>query len=207
MSNDDWRVEVDLHDDRHGYSVAERLRALDLDDGVRHRLGSRAIVTRDGSKLFVYTRTGTEAGEAARVVRELIAADQLTADVRMTRWHPVEEAWKDASVPLPGTEAEQEHERDKQEARERGEVASGGDYDWHVYVHTHDRAAAEALERRLREEGLHVERRWSYVTIGALTDDQANEIGSRIRGELPKAEIEIKPTLELPAFMLMQSWF
>ena len=49
VGNDDWRVEVDLHDDRHGYSVAERLRALDLDDDVRHRLGSRAIVTRDNS--------------------------------------------------------------------------------------------------------------------------------------------------------------
>ena len=207
VSNDDWRVEVELDDDEHGYSVAERLRALDLDDNAKHRLGSRAIVTRDGSKLFVYTRTGTEAGEALRVVRELLAADDLTADVRTTRWHPVEEAWEDASVPLPQTEAEQEQEQDRQENRERAEVESGGDYDWHVHVHTQDRAAAEALERRLKDEGLHVERRWSYVTIGALTDDQANEIGSRIRGELPNAEIEIKPTLELSAFMLMQSWF
>ena len=207
MGNDDWRVEIELDDDEHGYSVAERLRAMDLDDDVRRRLGSRAIVTRDGSKLFVYTRTGTEAGEAARLVRELLAADELTADVRTTRWHPVEEAWEDAAVPLPGTEAEHELERDRQEERERAEVAAGGDYDWHVYVHTHDRGAAEALERRLQDEGLHVERRWSYVTIAALTDDQANEIASRIRGELPRAEIEIKPTLELPAFMLMQSWF
>jgi hypothetical protein len=207
VGNDDWRVEIELDDDEHGYSVAERLRALDLDDDVRHRLGSRAIVTRDGSKLFVYTRTGTEAGEAARVVRELLDADKLTADVRTTRWHPVEEAWEDATVALPTTEAEAEAERDRQAERERDEVEAGGDYDWHVYVHTHDRGAAEALEERLRKDGLDVERRWSYVTIAALTDDQANEIASRIRGELPRAEIEIKPTLELPAFMLMQSWF
>jgi hypothetical protein len=207
VGNDDWRVEVELDDDEHGYSVAERLRALDLDDDARHRLGSRAIVTRDGSKLFVYTRTGTEAGEAARVMRELLAADDLTADVRMTRWHPVAEAWEDASVPLPQTEAEQELERERQEERERHEVKAGGDYDWHVYVQTHDRAAAEALEERLRSEGLHVERRWSYVTVAALTDDQANEIASKVRAELPRAGIEIKPTLELPAFMLVQSWF
>jgi hypothetical protein len=207
VGNDDWRVEIELDDDEHGYSLAERLRALDLDDDVRHRLGSRAIVTRDGSKLFVYTRTGTEAGEAARVVSELLGRDDLTANVRTTRWHPVEEAWEDATVALPTTEAEEEHERDRQEERERDEVDKGGDYDWHVYVHTHDRAAAGALEERLLKEGLDVERRWSYVTIAALTDDQANEIASRIRGELPGAEIEIKPTLELPAFMLMQSWF
>ena len=207
MGNDDWRVEIELDDDEHGYSLAERLRALDLDDDVRRRLGSRAIVTRDGSKVFVYTRTGTEAGEAARVVRELLGRDDLTADLRTTRWHPVEEAWEDATVALPTTEAEAELERDRQAERERDEVEAGGDYDWHVYVHTHDRGAAEALEERLRKEGLDVERRWSYVTIAALTDDQANEIASRIRGELPRAEIEIKPTLELPAFMLMQSWF
>ena len=207
MGNDDWRVEIELDDDEHGYSLAERLRALDLDHDVRRRLGSRAIVTRDGSKLFVYTRTATEAGEAARVVRELLNSDKLTADVRTTRWHPVEEAWEDATVALPTTEAEEDLERDRQERRERTEVEAGGDYDWHVYVHTHDRGAAEALEERLRKEGLDVERRWSYVTIAALTDDQANEIASRIRGELPRAEIEIKPTLELPAFMLMQSWF
>jgi hypothetical protein len=204
VGNDDWRVEVELSDEEHGYSLGERLRALDLDDDARERLGSRAIVTRDGSKLFVYTRTGEQAAEAARVVRELLAADELTADVRMTRWHPVEEFWEDASVPLPQTEAERELERKKQEEREREEVEAGEDYDWHVHVHAPDRATAEALEERLSAEGLHVERRWRYLTIGALTDDQANEIWSRIRDELPEAEIEILPTLELPPFMVMQ---
>jgi hypothetical protein len=204
MGNDDWRVEIDLDDDEHGYSVAERLRAMDLDDNARNRLGSRAIVTRDGSKLFVYTRTGSEAGEALRVVRELLAADDLSADVRTTRWHPDEEAWESASVPLPGTEAEQEGEHDRQEERERREVEAGGDYDWYVHVHAPSRSAAEALERRLEAEGLEVERRWRYVTIAALTDEQANEIGSRVRGELPGAEIEIRPTLELPPFMFFQ---
>ena len=204
MANDDWRVEVELSDEEHGYSLGERLRALDLDDEARERLGSRAIVTRDGSKLFVYTRTEEEATAAARVVRELLDSDELTADVRTTRWHPVEEFWEDASVPLPRTEAEREREREKQEEREREEVETGEDYDWHLHVHAPDRAAAESLEERLSAEGLHVERRWRYLTIGALTDDQANEIGSRIRRELPAAEIEILPTLELPLFMVMQ---
>ena len=205
MGNDDWRVEVELDDEEHGYSLGERLRALDLDDNTRNRLGSRAIVTRDGSKLFVYTRTGTEASEAARVVRELLAADDLTADLRMTRWHPAEESWEDASVPLPHTEAEREAEEEKQEERERDEVVAGADYDWRVHVRAPDRAAAEALDERLGAEGLHVERRWSHVTIGALTEEEANEIGSRIRDELlPGAEIEILPTLELPPFMVMQ---
>jgi hypothetical protein len=208
VSNEDWRVEVELDDEEHGYSLGERLRALDLDDEARKRLGRRVIVTRDGSRLFLYTRTGDEADEAARVVRELVRADQVTAEVRTTRWHPVEEAWEDASVPLPRTGAERERELERREERERQEVAAGGEYDWHVHVRAPDGGAAERLELRLRDDGLHVERRWRYLTIGALTDEQAGELATRIRDELPDAEIEIQPTLDLPSplFVMIQSW-
>ena len=53
--NDEFRVEVELDDEEHGYSTREQLRALDLDDDARERLGSMVMVTRDGSKLFLYT--------------------------------------------------------------------------------------------------------------------------------------------------------
>jgi hypothetical protein len=208
VGNGDWRIEVELSDEEHGYSLGERLRALDLDDDARKRLGSRAIVTRDGSKLFLYTSTREEADEAARVVRELASADELTAELRTTRWHPIAEAWEDASVPLPRTEAERERERERHEERERDEVEAGGEYDWHIHVRAPDRAKAEALEQQLRNEGLPVERRWRFLTIGALTDEHANELGSRIGDELPEAEIEVQPTLDLPspAFVLIRSW-
>jgi hypothetical protein len=208
VSNEDWRVEVDLDDEQHGYSLGERLRALELDDEARRRLGRRVIVTRDGSRLFLYTRTGEEADEAARVVRELVRAEQVTAETRTTRWHPDQEAWEDASVPLPSTEAERELERERREDRERQEVAAGGDYEWHVHVRAPDGGEADRLEQRLRDRGLPVERRWRYLTIGALTDDQANELAARVRDELPGAEIEVQPTLDLPSplFVLIQSW-
>jgi hypothetical protein len=208
VSNEDWRVEVELDDEQHGYSLGERLRALELDDEARKRLGRRVIVTRDGSRLFLYTKTGKEADEAARVVRELVRAEEVTAEIRTTRWHPVEEAWEDASVPLPRTGAERERELERREERERQEVAAGGDYDWHVQVRAPDGGEAERLEQRLRDQGLPVERRWRYLSIGALTDDQANELGARIRDELPAAEVEVQPTLDLPPplFVLIRSW-
>jgi hypothetical protein len=208
VSNEDLRVEVELDDEEHSYSLGERLRALDLDDEARKRLGRRVIVTRDGSRLFLYTRTCEEADEAARVVRELARAEQVTAGIRTTRWHPVEEAWEDASVPLPRTGAELERERERREERERQEVAAGGEYDWHVHVRAPDGGEAEELEQRLGDQGLPVERRWRYLTIGALTDEQANELAARIRDELPQAEIEIQPTLDLPSplFVWIQSW-
>jgi len=207
VSDEDWRVEVELDDEQHGYSLGERLRALDLDDEARKRLGRRVIVTRDGSRLFLYTTTGDEADEAARVLRELVRAEELTAEIRTTRWHPVEEAWEDASVPLPRTGAERELELERREERERQEVAAGGEYDWHVHVRAPDGGEAERLERRLRDQGLPVERRWRYLTIGALTNEQADELAARVRDELPESEIEIQPTLDLsPPFVLIRSW-
>jgi len=94
-------VEVELDDDEHGYSIGERLRALDLDDKARERLGGGLMVTRDGPRLFLYAASEAQAREAEHVVRSLVEADELTAEIRVTRWHPVEEAWKDVSIPLP----------------------------------------------------------------------------------------------------------
>jgi len=207
VADEDWRVEVELDDEEHGYSLGERLRALDLDDEARKRLGSRVVVTRDGSKVFLYTGTQEEADEAGRVVRELLRADDLTAEIRTTRWHPVEEAWEEASVPLPQTEAEEERERERLEERERHEVEAGAEYDWHVHVRAPDSSAAERLEELLRGRALPVERRWRYLTIGALTNEQADELAAWIQDDLPEAEIEIQPTLELPLFMLIGNWF
>jgi hypothetical protein len=169
VSGEDWRVEVELNDEQHGYSLGEWLRAFDLDDAARERLGRHVIVSRDGSKLFLYTSTQDEADEAARVVRKLTSAESLTAEIRTTRWHPVEEAWKDASVPLPHTEAEQALERQSREERERREVEAGADYDWHVHVRARDRAEAATLERNLLDQSVPVKRRWRFLTIGALT--------------------------------------
>lgn len=101
MTEDEFRVEVELDQPEHGISLGERLRALDLDDEARERLGSRVVVTRDGPHLFLYANTRESCAEAERVVRELLAQDGLTAVVRATRWHPVAREWKDADEPLP----------------------------------------------------------------------------------------------------------
>ncbi len=208
MADEDWRVEVELDDEEHGYSLGERLRALDLDDEVRKRLGREVIVTRDGSRLFLYTVTHEEAQAAARVVEELTAAETLTAQFHTTRWHPVEEEWKDASLPLPRTPSEEALERQRREERERKEVAAGGDYHWQVHVRAGDRVEAAALERRLLEQSLPAKRRWRFLTIGALTEEQADEIASTVRDALPDADVEVQATLDLPSpsFVLIRSW-
>ena len=115
--SDEWRVEVDLDDEQHGLTLGSACARLDLDDEARKRLGDRVIVTRDGPRMFLYAETEEQAREAERVARELLAAEELSADTALTRWHPDEDAWKDASVPLPETEEERAAERERHEQR------------------------------------------------------------------------------------------
>ena len=208
MYDDEWRVEVDLDDDEHGYGLGERLRAHDLDDEARKRLGRRAVVTRDGSRVFLYTGGEGEAHEAERVARELVASDELTAEITVTRWHPVEEAWKDASIPLPRTPEEEREEVHRKEEAEWDEAEEEGSYDWLVKVALPGRSEADALQKRLSGEGFPAHRRWRYLTVDVVTEERANELGSRLRDELPEAEVWIEATgddIPHPAFVLLES--
>jgi hypothetical protein len=205
--NDEFRVEVELDDDEHGYSFGERLRALDLDDEARERLGGRVLVTRDGSRLFLYAANEAQAREAAEVVRSLVDADELTAEIRVTRWHPLEEAWKDASIPLPRTPEEEEAEYAAREAAEAEEAEAEREYDWHVVIRLPRRDEAVDVARRLEAEGLPVARRWRYVVVGALTEERAEELAQRLRADLPDdADVSVEANLSdvrLPAFQFL----
>jgi hypothetical protein len=194
--NDEFRVEVELDDAERGYSLGERLRALDLDDAARERLGAGVMVTRDGSRLFLYAASDSEAREAEQTIRELVEADELTAAIAVTRWHEVEEAWKDSSLPLPATSVEEQVEQAALEASEAREAELEGRYDWEVVVQLPSRSLAIDIARRLTEEGQPVRRRWRYVAVGAPTEDRARELAERLRSELPDdAEIGVEVDL------------
>jgi hypothetical protein len=188
MTDDEFRVEVELDDAGHGYSIRERLRALDLDDDARKRLGQGVAVTRDDSRVFLYADSEEPAREAARIVHELAEADELSAEIRLTRWHPVEEAWKDASLPLPVTQEQQEVEYAAREAAEEDEAVREGSFDWTVAVQLSSRDRAKDIAASLAAEGIAVARRWRYVVAGVLTEEQAEELVARIRSELEDGE-------------------
>ena len=198
---EDFRVEVDLNDEAHGYPLRERLRALNLDDESRERLGGSVVVTRDGPLVFAYTSSEPQASEAERVIRELVADEGLTADIRVTRWHPVAEEWRDASLPLPRTSAEEEREYDEREAAEEREAEVEGAYDWRVVAELPSRDAAGELARDLTQEGQSAKRRWRYVTIPAVTEERASELAERLRGELGEsADVWVEADLGDVAF-------
>jgi len=205
--DEDWRVETTLSDEGYGHSLHERLHARSLGEHARRRLGEGVVVTRTGSKLFVYTADQAQANEAGELVRELVAEEDLSADVTVTRWHPVEESWKDASVPLPATEEERAREEERMEAAEEREAAEEGAYDWEVHAQLHDRRATVELARRLASEGFPVIRRWKYVGVGALSEEQAHERAELIRLWAPpetRVEVHVNTGLrDRPLFLVL----
>jgi hypothetical protein len=193
---DEFRVEVELDDDEHGYSLGERLRALDLDDEARERLGANVMVTRDGSRLFLYASSEAQAREAERIVRSLVDAEGLSTDIAVMRWHPVEEAWKDASIALPATPEEEQSEYEARETAEAEEARREGRFDWEVVIRLPGRDAAVHLAKQLEAEGIPVVRRWRYVVAGAVTEEEALELADRLRSELPE-EADVRVEVDL----------
>jgi hypothetical protein len=53
-----------------------------------------------------------------------------------------------------------------------------------------------------------VHRRWRYVTVDALTEEQANELGTRLRAQAPEAEVWIEANpddIPSPTFVMLES--
>ena len=199
--SDEWRVEVELEDLG---DVRDLLATRDLDDEARERLGGRVIVTRDEDRIFLYADSEETTREAERVMREVVESEGIDAHIRITRWHPVEEAWKDASIPLPQTPEEIEAERIRNEQAEEEEMRAHGEPDWEVRVELpHHRDTVE-LAKRLESEGLGVTRRWRYLLVGTATEEQARELADRIRSGAPQgSEIRIEPNMS----DVQQPWY
>jgi hypothetical protein len=206
VSNEDWRVEITLDDEAHGYDLGERLRSRDLDDEVRERLGERVYVSRNGPQLFLYAQTEAQAREAESVLRSLVAEDDLTADfLGITRWHPAEQEWKDAAIPLPSTQVGVGQELERRDDAEQAEADQEGAYDWLVKINLPSAGDAERIAESLRADGHPVHRIWRWVTVDALTEESANALVESLRGELPAdAEIWVEGNPEArPTFVFL----
>ena len=205
--SDEWRVEVQLEDEGHGLTLGDRLRALDLDDEARERLGERVVVTRDGSRMFLYTGSEGTAREAERVAKELAADGGLEAKTRITRWHPDEEEWLDARTPMPESEAERAAEHREREAREEREAAATGRDEWELRVDLDSLGSTGELSSRLSDKGIRHHRRWKHLLIPAATEEQAAELADLVRKVAPAdTEIHLEPapgSLPHPAFVVI----
>ena len=143
-------------------------------------------MTRDGRFVFIYAWHEESAQEAERVVKNLMQDEKLVGQVRLMRWHPVAEEWKDASEPLPDDEAARLQEMHEAEQEGSAEARRYGEFPWEVVIDLPHVRDGQALAKQLRDEGFHVKRHFRYLLVGAPSEDKAIEIGKRLEGEVPE---------------------
>ena len=191
---EDWRVTVELAEGS-GESLGSRLDEHEVEEEIHERLGGAVAVSADGPHLFLYADS-REAAEAARdAVQSLLDAENASAEVSLDRWHPLADEWRPADEPLPATEAEREEELDEAEAQDAADSAASGYAEWEVRVDLPDHADAVELAAMLEQEGVPVTRRWKHLLVGAVDEDEANELADRLRAEAPSGtQFTVEPS-------------
>lgn len=190
---DDWRLTVELDDDESSRELVEWLGEVRLEAGERRPLGERVIVSRDGPRVFLYADTE----DRARHVESIVLAKlghPAAGRVELARWHPAEQRWEDASMPMPQTDEEWEAEHDRLQEREEDESLAAGYGQWEVRVELPSHDETVAFAERLEGEGIPVVRRYTYLLVGAVNEDEAGELAERLEAEAPEgARVEVEP--------------
>jgi hypothetical protein len=191
---EDWRITVDFDDEGDGTQLVEWLAARRFASEERESLGGRVAVSRDGPRVFLYADSEELARDADGIVRSLLSSEERRARIALERWHPVEQDWKDAGIPLPQTDEEIAAEHARQQAREAAESLASGHAEWEVRVSLPSREATDKLADRLEGEGTPVIRRSTFLLVGAVNRDEATALAKRLREEAPEgATVEVEP--------------
>jgi hypothetical protein len=192
---EDWRVTFDLADEGGFGTVLQWLHELRVERAARRRLGDRVAVSGDSRKVFLYAGTEAAAREAEQVVSALLAEHDLQpSSVAIDRWHPIEQRWEDARVPLPDTQAERQAEHERLAADDAAESDATGVAAWEVRIELVSHDDADAFAARLEDEGMPVVRRSTFLLVGAANEDDARELARRLAAQAPAgAVLHVEP--------------
>jgi hypothetical protein len=184
--DDDWRLQVDLDDAGIGGSLADHLRAAELEHDLATAFDDRVIVSHEGERIFLYAGSREQLERARDVMTKFLDEKGWKAGFELRHWHQVAEDWEDPDRPLPSTEAEKEAEHEQLMATEDAETAArGGKAEFEVRVEFPSHTEARDFAKKLEAEGLEPVRRWRYMVVGAADEDAAEALAERIRAEAP----------------------
>ncbi len=183
--NDDWRLRIDLHENRLAHRLGELLGAEELEHDLERSFHDRVVVSVDGAEVFCYTGTRPQAERAEELVRRVAEEHGWDVEIELSHWHPTAELWEPAEVGDPETAEDREYEREGRVARERRESAERGYPEFEVRVQCASRAQAGELSDRLGAQDIPNLHRWSYLLIGATDEDNAQALAQRVRVEAP----------------------
>ncbi len=190
--HDDWRLTVSFRDSDEMRKALDALLGLELEGHMEFE--ERFIVSHEGSQLMIYGDSEEALGQARELVDEVLSKHGLGAIVTASRWHPIEQLWEDASLPLPRTDEEREEERRVRLDRETARSLETGYAEWEVRVELPNHDETARLAARLESGGIPVVRRHTFLLAGAANEDEAIALADRLREEAPaSAEIQVEP--------------
>lgn len=193
MADNDWRVTVTLEDSTQVRRVLQVLREHEADHDGRRALGGQVAVGAGESQIFLYAGSESAARDAELLARDVLADLGLSADFGLHRWHPDEEDWEGAEVPVPQTAEQRQAEHQRLEDAEARDSLATGRAQYEVRIDLPSHRDAVALAARLRAEGQPVIRRWKFLVVGAKNSDEAEGLAAKITQEAPAgASVQVR---------------
>lgn len=189
--NDEWRLQIDVQDDARATKIGEHLAARELEHDLSDAFADRVIVSRDGTRLFVYAGSREQVEAAGKLISDVAGEEGWAVETRLRRWHPAAEDWENPDEPLPGSPESAEDEHEALIASERGRSERTGEPEWEVRIDFDSHHDAVEFDKKLEAEGIPAVRRWKYVVVGATDEDSARELAVRLAAEAPEGS-EIK---------------
>lgn len=161
------------------------LREHRVERGQRDVLG-RIAATREQESVFLYADTALAAARVRDLAGEVMEQRGIAGQITVWRWHPLEERWEDAAMPMPATARARVEEHERLTEMEDEESSVAGYAEWEVRVSLAGHRDAIALAERLEGEGVSLERHWRHILIGARDEDEAAALAERVRGQAPE---------------------
>ena len=86
---------------------------------------------------------------------------------------------------MPATDEQRQAEQRRLDDEETAESLASGVAQYQVRIELPTHREAVALAERLKAEGLPVIRRWKFMVVGTNNEDEANDLASRLKQEVP----------------------
>src|SRR5690348_15645584 len=172
MAQDDWRVRIELEEERHATDFLARI-GLDLGSEARELAKElqdhRLAVSNDSDTVFVYSATGDAARKAMEIVQtELNELGLAAQEIKAEHWLHEEDCWDDEA---PGPDIEEE-------------LLEEGYAPWEGRNERKSVDEAHKLADQLEKEGYGVVRRAHLVIAGTATKEDAEALAARVHGDV-----------------------
>jgi len=100
---EEWRLSIDFT----GHPGAGRrfYYGREAREVLRSRFGDDIVISAEKRRIFLYTEHAGVAREAELAARQVTAQQGLSADIRLDRWDPSDQVWRDAQSNEPEQDA------------------------------------------------------------------------------------------------------